>query len=110
MCFSLVGIYTVMELKKPLNFLKNLQKELDKLYVKKSKSKVLVRNKSKFNYNPVTNFDKYFEKFIRFSIIKKFPNDSIIGEEFKNKNSNSYYQWSIDPIDGTKAFVIGVPT
>ena len=110
MCFSLVGIYTVMELKKPLNFLKNLQKELDKLYIKKSKSKVLVRNKSKYNYNPVTNFDKYFEKFIRFSIIKKFPNDSIIGEEFKNKNSNSYYQWSIDPIDGTKAFVIGVPT
>ena len=66
MCFSLVGIYTVMELKKPLIFLKNLQKELDKLYVKKSKSKVLVRNKSKFNYNPVTNFDKYFEKFIKF--------------------------------------------
>ena len=43
-------------------------------------------------------------------ISKSFPDDGIIGEEFKNKISFSNYKWTIDPIDGTKAFVIGVPT
>ena len=41
---------------------------------------------------------------------KSFPYHGIIGEEFKSKNSSNSYIWSIDPIDGTKAFVIGVPT
>ena len=43
-------------------------------------------------------------------IFKKFPNDSIIGEEFEDKHSSSKYKWSVDPIDGTRAFVIGAPT
>ena len=34
---------------------------------------------------PVTNFDKSFEKMIRAYIVKSFPNDGIIGEEFKEK-------------------------
>ena len=40
----------------------------------------------------------------------KFPKDSIIGEEFEDKFSTNNYKWSIDPIDGTRAFVIGAPT
>ena len=43
-------------------------------------------------------------------INKKFPKDSIIGEEFEDKFSSNNYKWSIDPIDGTRAFVIGAPT
>ena len=110
--FSLVRLYTVMDLKKPFIFLKNLPNKLNKFYTQNLNSRMVVKNKSKISkeYNPVTNFDKKFEKFIRLLIAKSFPDDSIIGEEFKNKNSSLNLIWSIDPIDGTKAFVIGVPT
>ena len=101
-----------MNYKKTFNFLKSLPTKLNSFYKNKSNSLIKVNNKSKNkkNYDPVTNFDKSFEKYIRSLIIKKFPNDSIIGEEFKDKVSNNDYQWSIDPIDGTRAFVIGAPT
>ena len=110
--FPLVRLYTVMDLKKPFIFLKDLPYKLNKFYIKNLSYRLVVKNKSKKNkeYNPVTNFDKKFEKFIRSMIVKSFPKDSIIGEEFKNKSSSSNFTWSIDPIDGTKAFVIGVPT
>ena len=101
-----------MELNKPLNFLKILPNKLNGFYYKKSKHSLKISNKSKSqkSYDPVTNFDRSFEKYIRATIEKRFPNDGIIGEEFKDKKSKNYFSWSIDPIDGTKAFVIGVPT
>lgn len=101
-----------MELKKPYIFLKSLPNKLNRFYIQRSKSKLLVKNKSKKKneFNPVTNLDKSFEKLIRKLILKSFINDGIKGEEFKEKHSNNDFQWSIDPIDGTKAFVIGVPT
>ena len=101
-----------MNYKKSFNFLKNLPSKLNSFYKKKSRSGIIINNKSKSkkNFDPVTNFDKAFEKYIRSLIIKKFPKDSIIGEEFKEKSSSNNFKWSIDPIDGTRAFVIGAPT
>jgi len=101
-----------MDYNKPFNFLKNLPPKLNLFYKKKSKSALVVSNKSKSkkDFDPVTNFDKAFEKYIRLLINKKFPKDSIIGEEFEDKFSSNNYKWSIDPIDGTRAFVIGAPT
>tara|TARA_Y100001958_G_C21140929_1_gene479655 strand:- start:340 stop:1134 length:795 start_codon:yes stop_codon:yes gene_type:complete len=101
-----------MNYKKSFNFLKRLPPKLNSFYKKKSKSGVVVSNKSKSkkDFDPVTNFDKAFEKYIRSLIGKKFPKDAIIGEEFKNKFSKNNFKWSIDPIDGTRAFVIGAPT
>jgi len=101
-----------MDYIKPFNFLKNLPTKLNLFYKKKSKSGLVVSNKSKSkkDFDPVTNFDKAFEKYIRSLINKKFPKDSITGEEFEDKFSFNDYKWSIDPIDGTRAFVIGAPT
>ena len=101
-----------MDYNKPFNFLKRLPPKLNLFYKKKSKSGLVVSNKSKSkkDFDPVTNFDKAFEKYIRSLINKKFPKDSIIGEEFADKSSFNDYTWSIDPIDGTRAFVIGAPT
>ena len=101
-----------MDYKKPYNLLKNLPSKLNAFYKKKSKSKLKINNKSKIkkDYDPVTNFDKNFERYIRSIILKQFPKHSIIGEEFKDKYSSSNYKWSVDPIDGTRAFVIGAPT
>ena len=101
-----------MNYKKPYEFLRSLPSSLNSFYKKKSKKNLIISNKSKNkkNYDPVTNFDKNFEKLIRAKIQKKFPNDSIIGEEFNDKKTSGHFMWSIDPIDGTRAFVIGAPT
>jgi len=101
-----------MNFKKPYLFLRNLPQKLNNHYKKKSQFNLKVANKSKNkkDYDPVTNFDKAFEKYIRSIIYKSFPHDSIIGEELKDKHSSNKYKWSIDPIDGTRAFVIGAPT
>ena len=91
---------------------KSLPNKLNSFYYKKSKSFLKIENKSKKKkiFDPVTNLDKAFEKFIRNIIVKKFPEDAILGEEFLEKYSDSHYKWFIDPIDGTKAIMIGAPT
>ena len=58
----------------------------------------------------MTTADKAFEKFIRKEISSKFSNHQIKGEEFGHKKKNSDFCWIIDPIDGTRSFVIGNPT
>ena len=92
-------------------FMENLAKKLTKFYYLKLNRPFKVTNKLKGNgYDPVTSADKAFEKFIRNEIKKKFPSHQVIGEEFGFKKSKSDYSWVIDPIDGTRSFVIGNPT
>lgn len=59
--------------------------------------------------SPVTEVDKNTEEILRHAIEKKFPHHGIIGEEFGNKNPDAEFVWVIDPIDGTKSFISGVP-
>jgi histidinol phosphatase-like enzyme (inositol monophosphatase family) len=58
---------------------------------------------------PVTIADQEAEKRLRALVEAKFPQDGILGEEFGEKAGTSGYRWIFDPIDGTKAFVCGVP-
>ena len=93
------------------NFLNKLAKDLTKFYYLKLNKTFKVSNKLRGKgYDPVTTSDKAFEKFIRREIKKKFPTHQIIGEEFGYKKSKSNFTWVIDPIDGTRSFVIGNPT
>tara|TARA_Y100000996_G_C22443015_1_gene610608 strand:- start:57 stop:863 length:807 start_codon:yes stop_codon:yes gene_type:complete len=93
------------------NFLNTLAKDLTKLYYSKLNKPFKVSNKQKGRgYDPVTSADKAFEKFIRNKILKKFPNHQVKGEEFGLKKSKSNFTWIIDPIDGTRSFVIGNPS
>ena len=57
----------------------------------------------------VTNTDIECEKAIRRLINKKYPSHGIIGEELGTENINSEFIWVVDPIDGTKAFIAGLP-
>ncbi|MBD1174336.1 inositol monophosphatase [Pelagibacterales bacterium SAG-MED01] len=92
-------------------FIENLAKKLTKFYFVKLNKPFKVSNKFKGKgYDPVTSADKAFEKFIRKEIKKKFPNHQVIGEEFGHKKAKSDFSWVIDPIDGTRSFVIGNPT
>ena len=91
-------------------FIENLARKLTRFYHSKLNKPFKVSNKLKSGYDPVTTADKAFERFIRNEIKKKFPNHQIIGEEFGYKKTESDYSWVIDPIDGTRSFVIGNPT
>ncbi len=92
-------------------FLNYLAKQLTRFYNSKLSKSFQVTNKLKGRgYDPVTSSDKAFERFIRSKITKKFPQHQIIGEEFGKKISKSEYSWVIDPIDGTRSYVIGNPS
>ena len=60
-------------------------------------------------YQVVTDLDLKVEKIARKLISSKFPDHNIIGEEFENIDKNSDFTWIIDPIDGTKAYISGIP-
>lgn len=63
----------------------------------------------KNDFSLVTNVDRAIEKKLVGLISHTFPYDGIIGEEDTNKTSESGYQWTIDPIDGTIAYVHNLP-
>ena len=57
----------------------------------------------------VTIADRRAEEAIRHLVRSRFPNHSIIGEEYGAETASSDYTWIVDPIDGTQSFVHGVP-
>jgi histidinol-phosphatase len=63
----------------------------------------------KNNSTPVTQADRESESFIREQLEKYFPDDSIIGEEYGEKKGSNARTWILDPLDGTKTFITGVP-
>jgi histidinol phosphatase-like enzyme (inositol monophosphatase family) len=64
---------------------------------------------TKADASPVTLADKGAEDLLRQLIAKKFPKHGIIGEEFGTENADAEFVWVLDPIDGTKSFISGVP-
>ena len=69
-----------------------------------------VRPDLKADQSPVTVADRLAEELIRGRIEKRYPDHAILGEEFGVKESPSAsHRWYIDPIDGTKSFIRGVP-
>lgn len=63
----------------------------------------------KADTSPVTVADREAENFMRAEIAANFPSDGIVGEEFGEQEGESPFRWILDPIDGTKSFVSGVP-
>ncbi|WP_415320412.1 inositol monophosphatase family protein [Candidatus Pelagibacter sp. Uisw_092] len=106
-----MSLLNLKECKLYADFLNKLAKDLTKYYYSKLNGTFKVSNKIKGKgYDPVTTSDRAFEKFIRLKIKERFPKHQIIGEEFGIKKSLSDYTWVIDPIDGTRSYVIGNPT
>jgi len=63
----------------------------------------------KSDQSPVTAADRGAEELLRKEILKAFPDDTVMGEEFGETVGQSGYRWILDPIDGTKSFVHGTP-
>lgn len=60
-------------------------------------------------FDPVTEADRAAELAMRRLIQRTFPNHGIIGEEFASREEGAEYVWVLDPIDGTKSFITGMP-
>jgi histidinol phosphatase-like enzyme (inositol monophosphatase family) len=63
----------------------------------------------KADASPVTVADREAEEHLRRRIAAEFPDDGIVGEEFPEQDGRSGFRWIVDPIDGTKSFIRGVP-
>lgn len=63
----------------------------------------------KADHSPVTIADREAEQTMREVITEQFPSHGILGEEGERVNPESPVQWILDPIDGTKTFIHGVP-
>ena len=61
-------------------------------------------------FDPVTEADRAAETTMRQMIMDTFPAHGIVGEEFPDHQADAEYVWVIDPIDGTKSFISGLPT
>lgn len=68
-----------------------------------------VSNKVGTGFDPVTEADREAERAIRAAIRSTFPDHGIVGEEFGTENGAARHVWVVDPIDGTRAFISGLP-
>lgn len=64
---------------------------------------------AKLDESPVTAADRGAEQLMREMLANRYPDDGILGEEFASVSARNGFRWILDPIDGTKAFVHGVP-
>jgi myo-inositol-1(or 4)-monophosphatase len=64
---------------------------------------------SKRDTSPVTAADRGAEELIRKDIAREFPGDGVLGEELGETPSSNGFRWILDPVDGTKSFIHGVP-
>lgn len=70
---------------------------------------VAVDHKGGDLFDPVTVADREAESAIRAALAKTYPSHGVLGEEFEPLNPGAEYRWVIDPIDGTRAFILGLP-
>jgi myo-inositol-1(or 4)-monophosphatase len=68
-----------------------------------------IENKKIGDFDPVTAADRAAENAMRALIRRNFPDHGIVGEEYGEERADAEYVWVLDPIDGTKSFVSGMP-
>lgn len=84
-----------------------ISREVSRRFFKKPLSDIGMVSKA--DASPVTAADLEIEARLRDLILKRYPNHGIIGEEHGTENAEAEFVWVLDPIDGTKSFISGVP-
>ncbi len=97
-----------INLREYLDFARDLSVEAGKITLKYFRKEFDIEFKK--DKSPVTIADRETEHFIRKAILERYPDHGIVGEEHGSVESDSPFKWIIDPIDGTKSFIHGVPT
>jgi len=96
------------ELSQRLEFALDVSRQAAKLILGYYTSRDLVVDQKR-DRTPVTAADRGAEELIRDRIAKRFPDDGVFGEEFGETPGRNGVRWVLDPVDGTKAFIHGVP-
>src|SRR5579871_2794181 len=96
------------DLKRRLDFARTAAVDAGKLILEYYQSSGLNVDRKGDN-SPVTIADRRAEEFLRAGIAREFPGDGILGEELGEQPGTSGFRWILDPIDGTKSFIHGVP-
>jgi myo-inositol-1(or 4)-monophosphatase len=73
------------------------------------RTSLAIDNKQPGGFDPVTAADRAAENAMRAMIRSNFPDHGIIGEEYGDERADAEYVWVLDPIDGTKSFINGMP-
>lgn len=98
------------EIEKRLTFARAVVEDAGEIALRYFRQPLEVENKlSGDQFDPVTKADREVEARIRHQLGGAYPDDSIIGEEEGTTGGDSEVAWIIDPIDGTRAFISGVP-
>lgn len=95
------------ELRRYLEFAVDLAHEAGRTTLRYFRTRLEVDRKT--DRSPVTIADRETEELVRDAISRHYPDHGIVGEEHGEKNRGANLTWIIDPIDGTKSFVRGVP-
>jgi histidinol-phosphatase len=90
-----------------LDAVADLTRTVSEIALRHFRTRLAVETKA--DGSPVTAADHAAERAARDWIERRFPTDGIVGEEFGRVRRDSRRQWIVDPIDGTKTFVRGVP-
>jgi len=97
-----------------VDFIHRLADDTVKKLFDQFRAPILVENKHENNeslgFDPVTGADREAEQVITDAITAAWPDHEIVGEEFGVRGAGGDYRWTIDPIDGTRAFLAGLPT
>ncbi len=70
---------------------------------------VIANKRGDDGFDPVTEADRGVEARIRERIAERYPDHGVVGEEYGASSGSSSWSWIVDPIDGTRAFVMGLP-
>jgi myo-inositol-1(or 4)-monophosphatase len=70
---------------------------------------IKIANKDADGFDPVTNADRAIEQVLRGTILRRYPGHGLVAEEEGTTESVSAYTWYVDPIDGTRSFMLGSP-
>jgi histidinol phosphatase-like enzyme (inositol monophosphatase family) len=95
------------ELEARLELARQAAQQAGRLVMEYYPAQVAVERKA--DNSPVTVADREAERLLRDLIQQRFPDDAILGEEYGTRDGPSGYRWILDPIDGTKSFIAGVP-
>lgn len=95
------------ELESILNAATEIAERASEIALSYFRQAILIEMKE--NMTPVTVADKKTEEFIRKELALAFPGFGICGEEFGEEGSEQELVWTVDPIDGTKSFIKGIP-
>jgi len=69
----------------------------------------VVHKDGRWDFDPVTDADKGAERAIRTLIAERYPDHGVIGEEYGEDRPDAEFVWVLDPVDGTRAFIAGLP-